>query len=405
MLSLAFMGSCYQETLLPEVTDAVFDLQVTPELHEFINASRDTSYVIDEPGMQFLFEGEALNLRRIKTRGNSALNYHRKSFAVFLNEPIAISGRNGSGLVQLNRFKLISLAMDYTYIESRIAFGLLEEQDLMPLFYRFVEMKINGNTQGVYLLIEDPEEYYIDRGSEFILRRGYYNSIQDSEYAPAGQNIPRESYETRFQEIYGLITELHGEELYNALSERLDMDQYFRKMGMDYLLRNGDYTDEIYLYALFHQDKIRFSIIPWDYDDIFKSDPHEVGITWGTGQLFGDRHYPTHQDVLDVLGNKLIFSIEDDLDYALAMDPYCYALYENTIKSMIGEISTRDIDVIFDQVQSELRPYYNREEIVALSRYDQKETTRDLWEENMLDKREFLKESLSLMKQQLNGLE
>lgn len=403
MLFLAFMGSCYQETELPEVTDAVFDLQVTPELHEFINASRDTSYVIDEPGMQFLFEGEALNLRRIKIRGNSALDYHRKSFAVFLNEPIAISGRNGSGLAQLKRFKLISLAMDYTYIENRIAFGLLEEQDLMPLFYRFVEMKINGNTQGVYLLIEDPELYYIDRGSEFILRRGYYNSIQDAEYEPSGQNIPRESYETRFQEIYSLITELHGEELYNALSERLDLDQYFRKMGMDYLLRNGDYTDEIYLYALIHQDKIRFSIIPWDYDDIFKSDPHEVGRTWGTGRLFGDRHYPTHQDVLDVLGNKLIFSIEDDLDYAIAMDPYCFARYENTIKAMIEEISTLDIEVIFDQVQSELSPYYNREEIVAQSRYDQKETTRDLWEENMQDKRDFLKEGLSLMKQQLNG--
>jgi spore coat protein H len=405
ILVLAVIGSCYQEKELTVAPDAVFDLLVTPELHEFINASRDTSYVIDEPGMQFLFEGEALNLNLIKTRGKSALNFHRKSFAVFLNEPMTISGRNGTGPVQLKRFKLISLAMDYTYIENRIAFGILEEQDIMPLFYRFVEMKINGSTQGVYLLVEDPEQYYIDRGSEFILRRGYYNSIEDAEYEPAGQNIPKESYETRFQEIYGLITELQGEELYNALSERLDLEQYFRKMGIDFLLKNGDYTDEIYLYALINQDKIRFNIIPWDYDDIFKSDPHEVGITWGTGRLFGERYYPTYQDVLDVLGDKLIFSIEDDLDYAIAMDPYCYARYENTIKAMIGEITGDDIDVIFDQVRTELRPYYYWEEIIAQSRYDQKESTRDIWEVNMQEKKDLLKERLNLMKQQLKEVQ
>jgi len=313
ILLLCGLASCYQEAELPQAPDAVFNLLVSAEMQEFINSSRDTSYLIAEPGMELHFEGQILDLDHIKTRGKSALNYHRKSFAVFLNEPLVISGRNGSGWVYLTRFKLVSLAMDYTYIENRVSFGILEEQGVMPLFYRFVEMKINGDTQGVYMLVEDPEEFYIERGSEFIMRRGYYNSIDDAEYEPLSHNIPRDTYVSRFQEIYALITELQGEELYNALSERIDLDQYFRKMAIDYLLRNGDYTDELYLYALIHEDNIRFSIIPWDYDDVFKSDPHEVGITWGTGHLFGDRHYPTHQDVLDVLGDKLIFSIEDDL--------------------------------------------------------------------------------------------
>jgi len=245
----------------------------------------------------------------------------------------------------------------------------------------------------------------VERGSEFILRRGYYNSIDDAEYEPSALNIPRESYLNRFQEIYGIITELQGEELFNALSERLDMVQYFRKMGIDYLLQNGDYTDELYLYALIHQDRIRFSIIPWDYDDIFKSDPHEVGLTWGTGHLFGDRHYPTHQDVLDELGDKLIFSIEDDLDYAIAKDPYCYARYESTIAGMIMQMSAQDIDAVFDQLQNELTPYYYREEIISQSRYDQKETSRGLWEQNMQDKKELLHERLNAMKDQLKDVQ
>lgn len=401
ILLLTAINSCYKEAELPQAPDTVFDLVISPQMHEFINDSRDTSYIIDEPDMGLYFNGELLNLDLIKTRGKSALDYHRKSFAVVLNEPIVVPDKNGSGQVQLTRFKLIALAMDYTYIENRISFGILEEQGIMPLFYRFVEMKINGNTQGIYFLVEDPEQFYLEKGSEFILRRGYYNSIDDAEYESLNQGIPKEDYLERFQEIYALITELHGEELYNGLNERLDLDMYFRKMGIDYLLRNGDYTDEIYLYALIHQDRIRFSIIPWDYDDIFKSDPHEVGITWGTGRLFGERIYPTYEDVLVELGDKLIFSIEDDLDYAIAMDPYCYARYESTITAMIGQMSAYDIDVIFDQARNELTPYYYREEIVSQSRYDQKETSLELWEENMQEKRNLLRQRLSEMKEQL----
>lgn len=405
ILILIGISSCYQEVDLPPVPDAVFELLVSPDMQDFIYNSRDTSYIIDETGMEFLFGGQPLNLDLIKTRGKTALRYQRKSYVVVLNEPLAITGRDGTGMVHLRRFKLISLAMDYTYIESRIAFGILEEQGIMPLFYRFVELKINGSTQGVYLLIEDPEQYYIEIGSEYILRRGYYNSIDDSEYEPGTQGVPRASYETRFREIYSLLTELEGEALYTALNQRLNLEQYFRKMGLDYLLQNGDYTDEVYLYALIDQDMIRFNIIPWDYDDIFRIYPHEVGITWGVGKLFGDRYYPSHQDVLDELDGKLIFSIEDDLDYAIAMDPYLYTQYEITIAGMIENMVPEDMDVLFDQLRHELIPFYYLEEVVAQSRFDEDETSFQIWEDNMRDKRSFLKQRLAALKEELKDVQ
>ncbi len=402
---LAGIHSCYKEVELPPTPDMVFELSVTPELQNFIYNSRDTSYVIEEPGMEFLLGGQPLELKEIKTRGKSALRYQRKSFAVVLNEAIAIPGRNDLHIYHLSRFKLISMAMDYTYIENRIGLGILEEQGIMPLFYRFVELKINGNTQGIYLLMEDPEKYYMDVDSEFILRRGYYNSFDDVEYSPSYHFIPRADYETRFLEIYSSLTTLQGEALYLALNERLDMEQYFRKMGIDYLLQNGDYTDELYLYAMIHQDKPRFSIIPWDYDDLFRSIPHEVGITWGTGHLLGDRHYQTHQDVLDEIGDKLIFSIEDDLDYSIAMDPYLYARYESSLARMITSMDLEDIDVLFEQLTKELSPFYYQEELVAQSRFDERETNFRIWQENMEDKRSFLKKRLAAMKDKLKEVE
>jgi len=402
---LVGISSCYKEVELPPDPDVVFELSVSPEMQEFIYNSRDTSYSIEEPGMEFFMDKQPLDLKTIKTRGKSALRFQRKSFAVVLNQPIAVPGRNGFDIIQLKRFKLISMAMDYTYIENRIGFGILEEQGIMPLFYRYVEFRINGRTQGIYLLVEDPEQYYKDTGSEFILRRGYYNSLADVEYSPSYHFIARESYETRFKEIYSSLTTLQGEALFNALNERLDLDQYFRKMGIDYLLQNGDYTDEIYFYSLIHEDQPRFNIIPWDYDDLFRSYPHEVGLNWGSGRLFGERRYATHQDILDEIGDKKIFSIEDDLDYSIAMDPYLYAKYESTLAAMIEKMDLEDIDVLFEQARAELLPFYYREEIVAQSQFDQQETSFRSWEENLDEKKAFLKDRLAAMKEQLKEVE
>ena len=92
-------------------------------------------------GMEFLIGREPLELKEIRTRGKSALLFQRKSFLVFLNETLAIAGRNGSDMAYLKRFKLISMAIDFTYIENKIGLGILE-------------------AQGIYLLVEDPEQYY-----------------------------------------------------------------------------------------------------------------------------------------------------------------------------------------------------------------------------------------------------
>jgi len=291
--------------------------------------------------------------------------------------------------------------MEYTYIESRIGFGILEQAGIMPLFYKYVELRINGDTQGVYLLVEDPEQFAIEQRSEFILRRGYHHGIANAEYEPLYHFRPREEYVVRFKEIYTQLPYSYGEERYEAIRQRIDLDQYFRKMGIDYLLQNGDYTDEVYLYATIEQDAIRYKIIPWDYDDIFRNYPHEVGRSWGTGTLFGDRYYDSHQDIFDEIGDKLIFSIEDDLDYAIAMDSFLYARYESTLVNLVKEMDLEDIGTLFDQVENELAPFYSDGEVILQSQYDSNPTSLELWQDNMHEKQAFLEERLASMKNQL----
>jgi len=105
-------------------------------------------------------------------------------------------------------------------------------------------------------------------GSEYIFRRDYNHAMRDKEYHATVWCITPEEYERRFKEIYEALPRYEGEALYTYLSSRINLDQYFRKMGIDYLLQNGDYTDELFMYALIVNGAIQFQLIPWDFDDM-----------------------------------------------------------------------------------------------------------------------------------------
>lgn len=395
--------SCYREVMYEEADADRFELSVSTDKQDFIYSSRDSSYSIEDPQLSLLFNNQPVALEKIRVRGKSATRYQRKSYVVFLSEPIRVFNRSGSGVKELSRFKLIALAMDYTYIENRVAFGILEEAGVMPLFYKFVEFRINGQTQGVYLLIEDPEAYYQEVGSEFIIRRGYNHHIDDVDYSPYSNFIPYDSYESRYKQIYSGLTNFQGEELHTVLEERMNLDLYFRKMGIDYLLQNGDYTDEIYLYSRVEDEAIRFYPIPWDYDDIFSGAPHEVGTPWGMGTLFGKRFYESMEEIYADVGKTLVYSIEDDLDYTIAKDPVLYSAYTSALKNLFGELDADVIERIFAETESELTTFYNSIAVIEQSQYDQQMTTRQLWLDNMNDKKALINNRLDDIKQQLNS--
>lgn len=399
---LITISSCYKEVTIIEPEADRFNLLVSEEKQKFIYDSRDTSYSIEDPELQLYFNDQLVELDEIRVRGKSALHFQRKSYAVFLNIPVFVTDRYGSDVKRLTRFKLLALAQDYTYIENRIAFGILEAVGIMPLFYKFVEFRINDDTQGVYLLIEDPEEFYHENGSEYILRRGFDHRIDDSDYEPLNYLIPVDEYEIRFREIYNQLNKLQGVNLYNEIGTRLSLHDYFRKMGIDYLLRNGDYTDEIFFYAMVFGDTIRYHIIPWDYDDIFEEHPHEVGRSWGMGNSFGPRYYDSQADIYDDIGEKLIFSIEDDLDYAIAKDPYLYKLYEDELRVLFNYLDEALIERVFRETEDELSTFYNSVHVIEQSQYDSDIATRALWIKNMSEKQTMLKERRSSIKERLN---
>jgi len=399
---MACTSSCYKETIEFECQREVYDLIMSTDIYETILESRDSVITVEGIDLELFYNGIPVEIKKIRTRGKSALRYRRKSFSVFLDHSILTHNHSEKEIKRLDHFKLLSMSMDYTYIENRIGLGILAEAEVMPLLYRYVELRINGETQGIYMLLEDPEEYCKEKGSEFVIRRGYNHHMMDTEFEPGLYQIPMERYEDRFLEVYDNLAILQGEALYNMINARINLNQYFRKMGIDYLLKNGDSTDEVYFYSTILNDNIRYLVLPWDYDDLFSTKPHEVGRTWGRGTVFGVRPYPTLQDIYDEIGDKLIYSIEDDLDYAIAMDSFLYAQYETTLINMFEKIDDSFIASLFDQIEKELDPYYFNIELTRQSEYDLDSTNLDLWKSNMMEKKAFLEDRLQAMKNQLN---
>ncbi len=370
----------------------VINLIMTEEQEQLVYNSRNVKIEIDNPKAEFIFRNNKYELDKLRTRGETALRYKRKSFSVHLNEPIQIDNREYSGVYySLKSFKLVSMVQDYTYFENRLAMGLLQKLSLWNLFYKYVELRINNNTQGVYLLVEDPENYVIDKlRSEYILRRGYQGQIYKYEYEPLVHNIAQEEYEKTFYNIYSLITVYDSITLFDSLRYIMNIKDYFRKMAVDYLLRNGDLTDEIYFYSHITDNKVYYNIIPWDYDDIFADNPHEVGRDWGVGNLFGNRSYQSAEDIKNDVGDRHIFSIEDDLDYKIAKDDYLYTNYLVYLKEVLENLNDNYIEKVFSDIKKELTPFYENTQIIEQSKYDDDITDYNLFIQNHSDKLNYL---------------
>jgi spore coat protein H len=234
-----------------------------------------------------------------------------------------------------------------------VAFDLMSHLDLFNLFYTYTEVIVNGKTQGVYLMVQKPKNYaFKQENANFMLRRDYDNKIKKT-YFVGDDSTYMSKYEEAFLAIYNDFVQKEGKEFYEELSEVLDVEQYFTWMAFNFLIGNKDYTDEVFFFNKASGDCIKFGIIPWDYDDIFMEYPHE-------GYIVRQLNY----------GDKLAFSSEDALDYNLITNDYTYSKYLQTLADVIEEISVSELKNVFELTYQELYPYYNKKDILKVSKSD-----------------------------------
>ena len=375
----------------PVITHDQFFFTLTDDQLNWVYESRDTTYELIDPIPSFRQNVDSIEVKKMKTRGTSASRVRRKSFNLDTEDFISFVNDSNGSSTESNDMRLLAMSSDLCYIENRIGFGLLKEIQSFPLFFKYVEVLLNEETNGVYFLIENPNDYYLDKnGHAILIRRAYYGNIDSYKFEDNGDGFLIEDYIAAFNAIYAHIQNYEGEELYEKLDEVLNVRQYMQKIAFDYLIKNGDYTDEIYFFDQPGDEGIRFNVIPWDLDDIFAELPHEIGNSWSVGNAFGNRFYATVQDVIDDVGEKLIFSIEDDLDYSIAKDEYLYSVYLEELEKLMNQISEDVISKEFDRIENELKGFFEIAEIEDQTSHDIEACDRDKLLEEIQDKESFL---------------
>jgi spore coat protein H len=357
------------------ITQALQDKQDFPEIRIYIS-TKQLSQLRNAEGTRMelkqpivLINKDTANVKDIHSRGASTMKFARKSLSVDLDRAFTFDTRDQQ--VKIKKFDLLNLVMDRNLWHNRWAFINLAELNLFPLFNTYCKLWINDQPQGIYLLVEKPSHSSARLKSPYMVRRGPNHKIEQ-EYSNNSTKEEASQYKEKYYQIYKDLGKYKGKELEEALRSNLQLDQYFNWLAFNYFIMNGDYADEVYFYI--HPDSGKFDIIPWDYDDIFRREPHEGAEARNVK-----------------LKDKLIFSIEDVLDQRIASDEWLYAQYRSAFKKLLV---THDLEVItrtFNQVLQELEQLADDPEINNASGFLEKESfTIDKVKQDLTTTQEFL---------------
>jgi len=344
-------GKSNNDSLQPGESDQpyhVIELEMSTAHYKKVQSAQGQKLYLENTTLKF--NGKPVSLKEIHLHGKSTLYYERKSFSVDASEKIKICKE---GCKPMDAFYLVSLSMDRNYFHNRLCFDLLKELNLFHLQYKYAEVKINGNSQGIYLLLQRPQDWSIKTvESPSIIRRGLNHVIDKQRFEKGIDKNTAKVYRHQFNSIYKLIDQYSGEDLYARLNEILHVEDYLRWLAFNYIVRDGDYSDELYFYI--DPKTKRFRIIPWDYDDIFKAGPHEGIEVW--------------KSKMDP--SSLIFSAEDELDVKIAHDPYLYDQYLRCLSSVMEELKEEKVESVVNKIYEDLSPLFKSDEIIQAASKD-----------------------------------
>ncbi len=241
-------------------------------------------------------------------RGKGTLGCERNSYTLALNGP----ARHLLPASRTDEFYLISMCADDRYVQQFTANQLLAELGLFPLQFRYVELLIDNQTRGVYLLLEKPREELVrdNTGVHDVMRRRF------------NSNPPDDYFESKYSSgEYDAATIYDTAAADANLAEHIDLDQYLRFLALMTAYQNGDYIDEIWVVASEQglaggTPGLWFVMMAWDNDD-----------------LFSECHYSENHAFSDSYG--LVYCAEATIDHFLLGDPILYAHYVDVLEDVL----------------------------------------------------------------------
>ena len=260
-------------------------------------------------------------------RGQSSLDCARKSYTVNLKGNEA--RRLAPGAAN-DEFYLIGQCLDDGYFRQLFANAFYREHALFPLDHRLVELTLNGESQGAYMLLEKPDETLPGDhlALEAVIRRRF-----DPEDKPEDVKFPKDVAQATevlgaYKETTALVETEPTESLGEALDARIDLDRHLLYLAFQAVMQNGDYVDEAYFYGVREGENpnapLYFRPMGWDSDDLF-SVCHHQGV-----HATPDPH-------------GVAFCVEGDLELAIYASDDLYDRFAQHVETLLTQTLTPEI--------------------------------------------------------------
>lgn len=247
------------------------------------------------------YNGISLDTVGIRTKGGSSLEAvsrstsDRYSFKVDINEYV-----DDQMFFGLKKFVLQNSYNDPSYMREVIAYDLLDDLDVPTPQRGYVNLYINNELFGLYVMVEVIDSTFIDKHFDNDNGDLYKPDGEGSDLLWAGDDI------SNYSEINLKTNEDTSdngaflnlvEELDEGDVDSVDIDLFLRYMAVSVALSNLDsyHGTLAHNYYLYEQDGI-FSFLPWDFNESFgtftmncRSDVRNLYIDEPTDGTFADR--------------------------------------------------------------------------------------------------------------------
>jgi len=254
------------------------------EIHELsIEISEDDfAYILNNPMDEEYHEatvtldGVTVSSVGFRTKGNSTLKQVADSDSKRYSFKIKVNEYEDQDFLGLDEFVINNMFSDASYLREYLSYEAMASNGLNVPLSSFVNVYINDELYGFYLLVESVDDSFLERnfgdndGNLYRADQGTSLAITDGEYIEnvSQKNGDDESKTDLFQLMDVLNAMPDGEK--GAIESVLDVESALRYIATNTLLENYDSLSGQHLqnYYLYNDDGI-FVVIPWDYNMSF----------------------------------------------------------------------------------------------------------------------------------------
>jgi hypothetical protein len=342
--------ACDAEALarFPRQPPALVDLRFTEEqrlLYDqlYVDKAKDEFLVSVE------FDGGPPVAASARFHGQTTMDCVRKSYSLNLKGARVALPEGGLD----DEFFLISMCGDDRYFRQYSAALLARELGLFQDPLGYVELRLDGQTAGPYLLVGKTHEILKKgvSGLTSVIRRRFDPEDQAPE-VKFSLGTPAQAL-ADYRDMVAAGEGLAGQALAARVDQVLDLRAFLRMVALFSVLRVGDWIDETMFYA---EDFAANSLAPWG-----RFRPH----AWDLDDCNESCHHSGKHALVDPFG--LAFCAEGDLEKLLLVDPFVYGLFVEELEALLdGPLAPPRIAQAVAAAGEDLLPYFDRPEVCAV---------------------------------------